>query len=122
MEKKGAAAPPRSGREILVGIPWLARAIDKGRMLLEDRIGDYVFPCAIDEEILRILGLTDGEFLEILKGSRDDAEVLRALSWRVSSLGAGEWIRLDAFLVRYSRLLDEQDREEGRSKRVTEIS
>lgn len=110
----GAPDIPRSGRTLLMGIPWLARAIDKGRMRLWGTLGDYVFPCPMDEEILRVLDLTPLQFLEILKDAPGDEEVLRALSFRVSSLGPGDWMRLDVFLVRHSRLLDDQDREEGR--------
>ena len=110
----GAPDLPRSGRILLMGIPWLARAIDKGRMRLCGTLGDYVFPCPMDEEILRVLGLTPAQFLEILKGASGDKEILQALSLRISSLGPGDWMRLDVFLVRHSRLLDDQDREEGR--------
>ncbi len=97
-----------------MGIPWLGRAIDKGRMLLGDKPGDYVFPCAMDEEILARLSLTPDQFLAILETSPGDGEVLQALSHRISSLGPGDWMALDVFLVRHSRLIDDQDREEGR--------
>ncbi len=97
-----------------MGIPWLARAIDKGRMLLQGGIGDYVFPCPMDEEILDRLGLSPDQFLTILKSSPGDGEVLQALSHRVSALGPGDWMAFDVFLVRHSRLIAEADREEGR--------
>ncbi|MCL4485148.1 MAG: DUF5069 domain-containing protein [Nitrospirae bacterium] len=97
-----------------MGIPWLARAIDKGRMRLGNGLGDYVFPCPMDEEILRRLSLSPDQFLAILEASSGDGEVLQALSHRISSLGPGDWMALDVFLVRHSRLIADQDREEGR--------
>ncbi len=97
-----------------MGIPWLARAMDKARMRLSGTLGEDVFPCPMDEEILRRLDLSPGEFLEILATASGDEDVLRILSLKISSLGPGDWMGFDVFLVRHSRLLDDQDRDEGR--------
>ena len=114
MEESRLSKFPRSGRTLLMGIPWLSRAIDKARMTLDGYPGDYVFPCPIDEELLRFLDLTPFILMEILKNAPDDKAVLETLSWKISSLGPAEWMWIDVFLVRHSRLLDDQDREEGR--------
>jgi hypothetical protein len=105
---------PRSGRVLLSGVPWLARAIDKGRMALQGTLGEYVFPCPMDEEILNFLSLSEEEFLGILTASPDDEGVLQRLEERFVDLSLKEKMWCEVFLVRYSRLLDFQDREEGR--------
>lgn len=104
---------PRGGRILLCGIPWLARAVDKGRMAIEDRLGDYVFPCPMDLEVLELLSLDEEGFLGLLRCHPDDAGVLAALEGRIASFSPRQWLGCDVFLVRYSRLLDEQEREEG---------
>ena len=44
---------PRDGSLALGGIPWLARMIDKARAKADGTIGDYIYPCPKDQELLK---------------------------------------------------------------------
>ena len=104
---------PRGPRETLLGIPWLARAVDKGRMALEGSLGDYEFPCLADAFILGLLGLSPEDFLRLLAGT-SDPDLEARLAGRVASLSPRERLSLEVFCVKNSRLFDSLDREEGR--------
>jgi hypothetical protein len=67
---------PRAGELLLGGYPWLARAIDKARAYNEGSLGDYIYPCPIDKELLAELNLTGFEFAEIVEQCETDEEVL----------------------------------------------
>ncbi|MEC4683318.1 MAG: DUF5069 domain-containing protein [Nitrospirota bacterium] len=116
----GSSHPPspRSGRDQLFGIPWLARAIDKGRMALSGSLGDYVFPCPVDLEVLSFLSLSEEEFYRMLEDHPEEEGLLRALEGIAARLGPRERMWCDVFQVRYCRLMDAQDREEGRTNEV----
>src|SRR3990172_4430498 len=70
---------PRPGEQLLGGYPWLARAIDKARAYNEGTLGDYIYPCPIDKELLAELGLTGEELAEIVDQSASDLDVLDQL-------------------------------------------
>ena len=109
----GQSAFPRSPRETLLGIPWLARAVDKGRMAQNGSLGDYEFPCPADAFILGLLGLSPEDFLRLL-ATADGADLEAQLAERVAALSPRERLSLDVFCVKNSRLFDSLDREEGR--------
>ncbi len=102
---------PRDGRYQMAGLPWLARMIDKGRASLSGTLGEYGFPCSMDESLLNFLGLDAGTFLELLKSCPGDRELLEALGLHGRDpVEKVPWS--DVFLIRYSRLLDAQENEE----------
>jgi hypothetical protein len=53
---------PRSIRERLGGYVHLGRMIDKCRALQARLQGDYVYPCPLDERLLRFAGISSEEF------------------------------------------------------------
>jgi len=67
---------PRDGKLALGGIPWLARMIDKARAKADGTIGDYIYPCPKDLQLLEQLGLSADEFIEIVLNSQDDQEIV----------------------------------------------
>jgi hypothetical protein len=70
--------PPRSVREQLGGMAILPRAIDKARAQLEGKLGDYIyFDCGINRMLFNTLGVTDDEFLEAVRQSQTDQDVLQ---------------------------------------------
>ena len=109
----GQTSPPRSPREMLLGIPWLPRAIDKARMVLAGSLGDYEFPCPADMFVLELLHLTPEEFLRHLAES-GEAALEAYTAERVASFTPRERLSLDVFSIKNSRLFDSLDREEGR--------
>jgi hypothetical protein len=70
---------PRGGDEILAGYPWLCRMIDKCRAYTEGTLGDYIFPCPIDMQVLTELNFTEEEFEAAVRGTTSDQEVLARL-------------------------------------------
>ncbi|MBI2843010.1 MAG: DUF5069 domain-containing protein [Armatimonadetes bacterium] len=76
---------PRPGELILGGYPWLARAIDKARAYNAGTLGDYIYPCPIDKELLADLNLTGEEFAELVEHSSTDEEALDRLDLPVEN-------------------------------------
>jgi hypothetical protein len=74
-------AYPRSPRDEVDGMTLLPRAIDKARAQLEDKLGEYkYFGCRLNTRLFNTLGVTDEEFLDAVRRSPGDEDVL-------------EWIR-----------------------------
>ncbi len=72
---------PRGPREQLGGLMLLPRAIDKGRAQLGGTLGEYIYyDCRFNLKLFNTLGVTDDEFLDAVRRSPNDDEVV-------------EWIR-----------------------------
>lgn len=72
---------PRSPRDQLDGMTILPRAIDKARAQLDGKLGEYIYyGCRFNLKLFNTLGVTEDEFLEAVRGAKNDDEVL-------------EWIR-----------------------------
>lgn len=72
---------PRSPREQLDGMMLLPRAIDKARAQLEGKLGEYIYyGCRFNLRLFNTLGVTEDEFLDAVRRSKSDDEVV-------------EWIR-----------------------------
>jgi hypothetical protein len=76
---------PRPGHILLGGYPWLARCIDKARAYNEGTLGDYIYPCPIDKELLGELNFTGEELAEIVDQSKTDEDVLEHLGLPVEN-------------------------------------
>ncbi len=66
---------PRSPKEKVGGIVHLARMIDKARAKAAGTVGEYIYPCPLDQSLLDFLGTTGDAFYEAVK-DLDDGEVL----------------------------------------------
>ncbi len=65
--------PPRSPREKLGGIYFLARTIDKARAKLAGTAGPYKISPGMSERLFNGLGFSEAEFIEVVaRGSSDD--------------------------------------------------
>ena len=69
---------PRSIREKFGGYVHLARMVDKCRAKYLGMLGEYIFPCPIDQRLLDFAGISGDAFLEAVH-SRTDDEVLHWL-------------------------------------------
>jgi len=49
--------PPRSPRERLAGVVHLPRLLDKARARSGGRLGEYIYPCPLDQKVLGFLEL-----------------------------------------------------------------
>ncbi len=70
---------PRAGEMLLGGYPWVARMSDKARAYNEGTLGDFIYPCPIDKEMLAELNLTGEEFAEIAEQCPTDIDLLNEL-------------------------------------------
>jgi hypothetical protein len=70
---------PRSGRETLGGVVFLARTIDKMRAQLAGTAGEYVAHRGISARVFDLFGVTAEQFEEAVRQSPDDEGVLRWL-------------------------------------------
>ncbi len=55
---------PRSPKETLAGFAHIPRMLDKARAYNKGKLGEYIYPCPIDKEVLAFLELSGDEFLD----------------------------------------------------------
>lgn len=65
---------PRSPRATLGGLVHLPRMTDKARAKKEGTLGEYIYPCPLDEMLLEFLNIGEDEFLTQAV-SLDDAQL-----------------------------------------------
>lgn len=66
---------PRSVREKLAGHVHLARMIDKCRAVLAGTLGEYIYPCPMDQRLLDFVGISADEFQGAGRGRTDEAVI-----------------------------------------------
>ncbi len=66
---------PRSPKEKLGGYAHLARMIDKARAKAAGRLGEYLYPCPLDQALLEFLGVDAEEFLKVATEQDDQGVV-----------------------------------------------
>lgn len=65
---------PRSSKDTLAGIAHLPRMIDKARSLRNNTLGEYIFPCPIDRQVLNFLQADPEDFADLAEVN-DDAQM-----------------------------------------------
>ena len=70
---------PRSGRELVGGVAYLGRAIDKMRADLNGTVGEYLAACPQSRRVYALFGVTVEQFREALQQQPVDQGVLRWL-------------------------------------------
>jgi len=65
---------PRSPNEKLAGLVHVPRMIDKARAWHQNTLGEYIYPCPLDEMILKFIGANSADFADIAH-SKNDAGV-----------------------------------------------
>jgi len=68
--------PPRSPRVRLGGYVMLPRSLDKARAKLAGKIGEYLFPNPLDNDLLEFAGVAADALLEAVKSGKSDTEIL----------------------------------------------
>ncbi len=85
-------APPRSPREMLAGLLILPRTIDKARALLPGGDpGPYYITPGISIWLLRKLGFTEQEFIELVGRVRHDGEIAAIVEERAVPERRARW-------------------------------
>jgi hypothetical protein len=80
---------PRSPKQLLGGYAHLARMIDKARAKSAGTLGEYIYPCPLDQALLEFLGLGADAFFETANSGSDDA-VVRWVGERATAHSAKE--------------------------------
>jgi hypothetical protein len=72
---------PRSGNIEVGGLSWLGRMIDKARLDAAGEIDafDLEYPCPMDRNLLREMGVDADKFQEIAVGATTDEQIILAL-------------------------------------------
>jgi hypothetical protein len=70
---------PRSPRTRLGGVSMFPRTIDKARANLAGSLGEYIYDCKMDKVLFDTLGCSADEFLQAVRVSTTDGEVLDLL-------------------------------------------
>lgn len=64
------------GREIVIdGLEWVGRMADKARAQHGGYIGEYIYPCPMDQQVLRDLDMSSEEFMQIAVEAGTDSEL-----------------------------------------------
>ena len=66
---------PRSPRETLAGYVHLPRMLDKCRAKLAGTIGEYIYPCPMDQRLLDFARVTADQLTEAVRTHPDDDAV-----------------------------------------------
>ncbi|MFZ5876481.1 MAG: DUF5069 domain-containing protein [Nitrospirota bacterium] len=66
---------PRSPKHLLGGYAHLARMLDKARAKAAGTLGDYIYPCPLDQALLEFLGLGADAVFDVAKRGTDDQAV-----------------------------------------------
>ena len=67
--------PPRSPKTRIGGYVILARCLDKGRAMLDDKIGDYHFDCPLDNMLFHFKGVKGSDIKSLLETQSSDDSV-----------------------------------------------
>lgn len=78
-----AAHPPRSPRVKLGGFVHLPRLLDKVRASAAGKLGEYIFPCPLDQRFFSFAGFTPEALLAEVRQGRSDTEML---AWVMANL------------------------------------
>lgn len=102
---------PRRGRLPAGRFLWLLRVFDKARASASGQLGEYYYPCPIDQGMMERWGVTRAEFEAAISAHPDDQAILRWAQRTISDKAAdtaNSWLVVEKF-----ENLDRQDREEG---------
>ena len=115
------AHPPRSPREMLGGLYFLARTIDKTRAKLQGTLGPYKIGPGLSAYLLEWLGVGEDDFTEAVRTARSDDEIVvwlharcdpgtfPAINERLSERGIRDDEHFREVLPRYPVLNDYSD-------------
>ena len=68
---------PRSMQSKMEGYVHLARMIDKCRAVLAGTEGEYIYPCPMDEQLMKSAGITADQFTAAVKPNPSDEAVAK---------------------------------------------
>ena len=63
---------PRSSRDTMAGIAHLPRMVDKARANRNETLGEYIYPCPLDQRVLKFLDTDPKTFAELADKNEDE--------------------------------------------------
>ena len=82
---------PRSPKEKLGGYFHLARMMDKAWAKAAGTLGEYIYPCPLDQSLLEFLGVSGDDFFDaVRKHKGDDQKILDWLKEHTKKRGPEE--------------------------------
>lgn len=66
---------PRSVTTKMLGIVQLARTTDIAKAVAHGRVGEYKYDSSLNQGLFEYLGMDPKEFLNIVKGAKNDSEI-----------------------------------------------
>lgn len=88
--------PPRSAREMLGGIYFLPRTIDKIRAKIAGTMGPYKIAPGISGYLFEWLGITEEQFTDVVRNAKSDEEIVR---WLHANTDHAKYAGLNEMLV-----------------------
>ncbi|HEY5348468.1 MAG TPA: DUF5069 domain-containing protein [Candidatus Lustribacter sp.] len=88
--------PPRSARDMLGGIYFLARTIDKTRAKIQGTLGPYKIQPGISGYVFEALGITEEQFTDAVRAAASDDDIVR---WVHANTDASKYAGLNDMLV-----------------------
>jgi hypothetical protein len=88
---------PRSAREQLGGINFMARTVDKTRAKIQGTLGPYKIQPGISGYIFEGLGITEEQFTEAVRNAKTDDEVV---TWLKANTDESKYGALNDMLVK----------------------
>lgn len=80
---------PRSPLDKLAGLTHLPRMIDKARAKQSGTLGEYIYPCPLDDILLNFLGMKPDQFIETIALTVDE-EILSRVETLCVKRNTGE--------------------------------
>lgn len=113
MNRSSVPSVPRRWSTEIEGYRWIPRMADKARMRDAGTMGDYLMgQSPVDKSLLRVLGLNTDAWVELVRGTSDDAEVLARLRARgLDEARLRRWS--ETFPTRFKALIPLWDLDEG---------
>lgn len=100
---------PRSPKETMAGLAHIPRMIDKARAWKNNALGEYIFPCPLDEVILDFLGVKAEEFAEVA-ATHEDPGVARWAGEKCSERGDTEKRAINHRILEHKPETEEQSK------------
>ena len=76
--------PPRPPRVRLGGFVHLPRLADKARAAAAGKLGEYIYPCPLDQRFFAFTGLTPEAFLDAVRSEPSDTQLLARVMQNLS--------------------------------------
>jgi len=88
--------PPRPAREMLGGLYFLARTIDKTRAKIQGTLGPYKIQPGISGYVFEGLGITEDQFTDAVRNAKSDDDVVR---WLQANTDGSKYAALNEMLI-----------------------